>query len=162
MLREFELTAEGRAYVPVFIKPYDSHVLEHVMFKLDTGADLTTISKADLELLGYTPDWIVSNTKISEEREVASAGGNFEKARYIQIPKANFLGRDLVNWPFHIRSEAGKDYRNLLGIDVLSNFDFSFKFSEGILQIIPISNIKIVLDSYEGQWIEAIEDRSIP
>jgi len=40
-----ELDKNGLAYVPIFIKPKDKHIYRQILFKLDTGAGITTISK---------------------------------------------------------------------------------------------------------------------
>ena len=51
----------GRVYVRINIKPYDNITMLPLEFKVDTGADTTTISKAELEKLGYDMEWIKQN-----------------------------------------------------------------------------------------------------
>ena len=50
---ELEINEEGRTYCEVYIKAFDSQVMKPVFFKIDTGADFSTISKGVLNALGY-------------------------------------------------------------------------------------------------------------
>ena len=157
MINKFDLSKEGRAFVPVYMKKYDG-LLYTILFKLDTGADLSTISKVDLiELLGYSQEWINQNAVKSETKTITSAGGECESAYYIVIPEANILGRDLQNWTFYIRLEDDKDFPNLLGIDILLNFNFTFNFNNGTLSIEPEWNPKIKKPLLENQKIGEIQ-----
>jgi len=162
---KIQLTAEGRAIVPVDVKPFNELKLIRVHFKVDTGADITTISKKELNVLGYDEMWIKNNTKEHPTRRVTRAGGGEEPAYYVQIPKCNVLGRDLSHWPFHIyimtdeekerykNKDADFDFPNLLGIDILSHFDFSFNYSKGDLIIQPIAVSAIKLEMIDNQSI---------
>jgi len=49
----------------VKVRPYNSPILRVLEFKIDTGADFSTISKETLYALGYSEDWI--NTNIDRE-----------------------------------------------------------------------------------------------
>ena len=69
-----ELDKNGLAFVPIFAKPKDKYIYRRLLFKLDTGAGITTISKRSLNLLGFKDDWIKSNTVIGPTKEVSSAG----------------------------------------------------------------------------------------
>ena len=51
----------GRIECIVQIKPYDAYLMEPIRFKIDTGADFSTISKSVLHELGYTEAWIELN-----------------------------------------------------------------------------------------------------
>ena len=53
---------------------------------MNTGADLTTINKSDLILLGYSEDWINAYLQKDEMRSISRAGGVKELAYYITIP----------------------------------------------------------------------------
>ena len=57
---EFEFSEMGRVYLPISVKPLDEMALkmERVLFKVDTGADFTTISKVTLARLGFNANWI--------------------------------------------------------------------------------------------------------
>jgi hypothetical protein len=127
--------------------------MRNLLFKLGTGADLTTIKKSDLQLLGYTQEWIEANLHEDVSRKVSRAGGTKESAFYVIIPVANILGRELRNWPFYIRKEVDKDYPNLLGINILSHFNFTFDYDTGFLLIDLAKNPIIRLPLFSGQEI---------
>ena len=121
MTNRIKLTAEGRAIVRLNVKPLDSLRLESVRYKLDTGADLTTISKKDLNILGYGVQWIEKNTVKDEAHMLSSAGGRSVTAYYVQIPIVNLFGKDFRNWPFYIHVEADRDFPNLLVVHFRNN-----------------------------------------
>ena len=101
----FDLSKEGRAYIQIHIKPYDNLELKGIDFKVDTGADMTTISKEVLtNELGYPAKWIEKNM-VKYKIETTGAGQIIDDVYYIRIEKANILGRDLSNWPFFILSD---------------------------------------------------------
>ena len=153
MVNREALTTEGRALIPLLIKPLDSFVLEPIDFKLDTGADLTTISKKDLNILGYSNIWIKENIVKDPSRILSSAGGKQISAHYIRISISNLYGLDLIKWPFYIRPDENTDFPNLLGINVLSYFNFSFNYDEGIVEISRAKATCIKLPLLKGQEI---------
>jgi hypothetical protein len=56
------------------MKPLENTVLSRVLFKVDSGADLTTISKKELILLGYSYEWIESHMVADLSRTLSRAG----------------------------------------------------------------------------------------
>ena len=152
----FKLSKEGRAYVPVHIKPCDEKTLQNISFKIDTGADLTTISKKELHTIGYSMEWINKNAVKDVKHTLTRAGGKKETAWYIVIPISNFSGCDMKNWTFYIRVEKDRDYPNLLGLDVLSNFNFTFNYDMGILSVEPAKKPVIVFPKLINQDISSI------
>jgi len=145
MIKRIKLSNEGRAMVQMCMKPFDNLRLEKVQFKVDTGADLTTITKKELNVLGYTADWIKANTIKEEKRTISSAGGRNQHAYYVQIPISNLFGKDFKNWPFYIRIEDDRDFPNLLGLNVLTYFKFAFQYDIGYLEIEPLKDSIIKL-----------------
>jgi hypothetical protein len=135
------------------MKPYGSQTLERVHFKLDTGADLTTISKKELNVLGYSTEWIRENIVKEDKRKLSSAGGKGVTAYYVPIQIANLFGKDFRNWPFYIHVEEDRDFPNLLGIDMLAHFNFEFNFDTGYLGIEPAKNPLIKLPLMSGQEV---------
>jgi len=59
----------GRVFVPIHVKPLDDISMVPVVFKVDTGADMSTISKVDLENLGYEMDWVKQNAVVFEDKD---------------------------------------------------------------------------------------------
>ena len=142
---EYMLSSEGRAYVPVYVKPINDVKLTSVLFKIDTGADLTTMSKSELYRLGFDQKWIETNAAQDKTRTLSGAGGKSESAWYIAMQIFNFAGRDMKNWPIYIRIEESRNFPNLLGLDVLSNFNFKFDYDNAVVLFEAAKNPKIVL-----------------
>ena len=126
-MTRFSFERHGAAYVPIDIKPFTDITMLPIEFKVDTGADTTTISKPDLLLLGYDMNWIKKNVVIStDENKPTTASGDIVNAGYIQLPLINLLGYEGKHWPFLVIVDENKDFRNLLGRDLLSGFNYQF------------------------------------
>ena len=152
-MHKVKLSKEGRAYINLYMKPYSGTILGRLVFKLDTGADLTTISKKELQVLGYTTEWIAENAVKEDNRMLISAGGKSMSAHYVNIPISNVFGKDLINWPFYILIDKDRDFPNLLGINVLSHFNFMFSYDTGYLEINPATAPIVKLPMNDGQEI---------
>ena len=130
-MTKFEFSEYGRVYVNIYVKPHDGITMSPVEFKVDTGADITTISKLALEKLGYDINWIKQNTVIfKDEDKPTTAAGDKINAGYIQLPLINFLGYEGKYWPFQIIIDENQDFRNLLGRDLLTGFNYWFNNDE--------------------------------
>ena len=65
----------GFAYVRFFIKPNNAPTMKHLPYKVDTGANSTTISKKWLNELGYDDGWIKSGRQLEgDERPTVATG----------------------------------------------------------------------------------------
>ena len=126
-MTKFDFSEYGRVFINIYIKPNDGVLLFPVEFKVDTGADTTTISKLALEKLGYDISWIKQNTVVfSDENKPTTASGDKINAGYIQLPLISLLGYEGKHWPFQIIIDDNQDFRNLLGRDLLTGFNFWF------------------------------------
>ncbi|MCL2662553.1 MAG: hypothetical protein FWE83_04400 [Oscillospiraceae bacterium] len=152
-----ELDENGLAYVLISIKPRERHIHRQIPFKLDTAAGITTISKKSLKQLSYDDAWVKNNTIIGPIKEVSSAGRGYEPAYCVVLPISTIQGKSLKNWPFYIRPEDDRDYRNLLGIDILSHFDFSFNYRKGYVKMNPIHDSYIDFPMLPNQSIDELE-----
>lgn len=133
---EFGFSEYGRVYVPIHMKPLDGVTLSPIEFKVDTGADTTTISKYALGVLGYSMDWIKQNAVIlKEEDKPTTAAGHKINAGYVQLPLINILGYEGKNWTFQIVMDENQDFRNLLGRDLLTGFNYQFDNDNDIFTI---------------------------
>ena len=126
----------GRAFLPINIKPFDETTMYRVDFKVDTGADNTTISKEALLRLGYSMGWIRQNAVAYKDKEKpTTASGDKVNAGYVQLPMINILGYEGRYWPFQLIMDEKQDFRNLLGRDLLTGFNFQFNNDDDTLYI---------------------------
>jgi hypothetical protein len=117
----------GRVFLPIFIKPINENTMLPISFKVDTGADSTTISKLDLLDLGYDIKWVYHNAVVfKDNHKPITASGEIINAGYVQLPIINILGYEGRCWPFQIIMNEEKDFRNLLGRDLLAGFNYEF------------------------------------
>ena len=122
-----DFSAHGRVYVDIHIKQQTGITMPPISFKVDTGADKTTISKEDLVMLGYDMEWIKQNAVVfkDEDKPITSSGDRIN-AGYVQLPLINILGYEGKSWPFQIIMADNQDFRNLLGRDLLAGFNYWF------------------------------------
>lgn len=127
--------------------------MEFVQMKVDTGADFTTMSKENLYTLGYDYAWIKTNAFTGDEYNISTAAGDTEVVGILQIPLINLLGYEATHWPFRIIMDERRDFRNLLGRDLLAGFDYTFRNSANQFEIIRTSNFKPLYAFMQGQSI---------
>jgi len=106
--------------------------------------------------LGYSYDWIKANVA---EGEASTADKRVVKTGVIQLPLINILGYEAKNWPFLILIDEGADYRNLLGRDLLSGFNYSCDNDEKIFKIARAKNFDFIWGKLPGQEIHEIVRR---
>ena len=135
-MHTFDFSEFGRVFLPLYIKPFDELTLLDTDFKVDTGADKTTISKHSLYRLGYDINWIKNNTVVYTDKDKpTTASGDKVNAGYIQLPLINLLGYEAKYWPFQIIIDENQDFRNLLGRDLLTGFNYNFNNDDDIFTI---------------------------
>jgi hypothetical protein len=152
----FNLGKYGRMFLSLDIKPLNEITMKPISMKVDSGADFTTLSKAALAELGYDFDWVLSNAVTGDEYNLTTAAGDTEIVGLVQLPLANFLGYEATNWPFRVVLAKNRDFRNLLGRDLLAGFDYSFINSRGQFEIERIGSFSPIYDFIAEQSISAI------
>jgi len=135
-MNRFSFSEYGRVYIPIDIKPQYENTMYPIRFKVDTCADTSTISKHTLAGLGYDIDWIRKYAVIFKDSEKpTTAAGEKVNAGYVQLPLINILGYEGKYWPFQIILDENQDFRNLLGRDLLSGFNYWFSNDEDVFTI---------------------------
>ena len=135
-MNKFSFSEYGRVYIPIDIKPQYENTMYPIRFKVDTGADTSTISKYTLAGLGYNMDWIKKCAVIFKDNEKpTTAAGEKVNAGYVQLPLISILGYEGKHWPFQIIMDENQDFRNLLGRDLLSGFNYWFNNDEDVFTI---------------------------
>lgn len=146
-------------FEPIFLeinfKPINGVTMRALNFKLDTGADFSTISKVELIDLGYNMPWIKDNLKV--DGEASTADGRKVEIGIVQVPLINILGYEAKNWPFRILPNDGEDFRNLLGRDLLVGFNFAIDNDEEMFKIWRTKTFKYATPPLQGQEINEIK-----
>ena len=141
----------GRKMVQVYFQECNSAVLTPVDFRLDSGADITTIGKKDLNLLGYSMEWIEANKKEAPDINISLADGSVRNGVYVEIPMVYFMEKDFYNFRVFIVPEDGLDYTNLLGLDVSTEFTYLTENETGVLEFYRIAYSKFKSSSYSSR-----------
>ena len=93
--------------------------------------------------MGYDINWIKNNTIIYADKDKpTTASGEKVNAGYIQLPLINLLGYEAKYWPFQIIIDENQDFRNLLGRDLLTGFNYSFSNDDDLFTIKLANNFK--------------------
>ena len=110
-----------------------------------------------LARLGYDAEWIKQNTiAYNDENKPITASGDRINAGYVQLPLISVLGYEGVRWPFQIILDEDKDFRNLLGRDLLTGFNYRFNNDEDIFTIGRAKAFKPRYKFLSGQDINEI------
>jgi len=160
LLEKIELSKLGAAHIGIYFKPTHTATMERVYFKLDTGADVSTISKVDLDELGYDNEWIKANVLVEDRHIITTASGDVVRAGTVRLPMINILGLEAKNWPFTILLDEDKNFRNLLGRDLMTGFNYKFNNDDKVLEIERAKVFSYIRPPLAGQEINVVENRS--
>ena len=92
----------GFAYVCFFIRMRNNPLMLDIPYKVDTGANRTTISKEALLSLGYDEPWVRTGRQLSDdERPTVATGEQVDNCYIVALPDIQLGGYVGYNWPFH-------------------------------------------------------------
>ena len=167
----------GRIECRVHIKPYDANLMKSIRFKVDTGADFSTISKSALYELGYADDWIEYNKQASTGTTTSASGETLE-SYFVRLPIINIFGIEGVDYPFGILLDkeenlpkpscrgceytTGKklDFRSLLGNDILTCFNISINRESNSAVFLPQKSLDERNKIYSDRQLNFIETKN--
>ena len=153
-----KFSERSRVYIPIYIKPLNDITMKPLRFKVDTGADSTTVSKIWLHKLGFDAGWIAENVVVDKSNVLSTASGEQVKFGVVQLPVINILGLEAKSWPFTILLDEDADFRsNLLGRDLLAGFNFRFNNDEKVLEIERAATFTYIYPKLGGQEIYEVQ-----
>lgn len=157
MAHEINLNPDGFAFVYMFVKPRHSSTMARMRYKVDSGANCTTISRNELEKLGYDEDWIKSGELLEgNDRPTAATGLPIDDCYKVILPEIN-LGQWVgYNWPF--MTSLSVSFKFLLGTDSMRFFNWSFDYEYDICSFSLISGKRELLFNRKQQSIHAIDE----
>jgi hypothetical protein len=131
--------------------------MQAVKFKVDSGANCTTISSFELEKLGYDEDWIKSGKLLTgEDRPTLASGLPVEDCYEIVLPEIHIGDWVGYNWPFMTSLSA--QFRFLLGTDSMQFFNWNFDYESGVCRFNLIPGKQKLLFNQKEQSIHAISN----
>jgi hypothetical protein len=121
----FAPTSLGRVEFDAEVMTADRLSLDTVKFKLDTGSDFTTLSLADLHLLGYSDTFLQSCPVFGEA--ITPAGE--VTLQYIEHISLKLGDREIQDC--RIFFALGSPMRSIFGCDILKYFNYAVDFDKG-------------------------------
>ena len=151
----FKLDKHCFAILPVDIKPKDDHTMISVPYKVDTGANCTTISHRKLFELGYDAGWIKTGKLLGgNARPTVASGLSVDDCYQIILPEIRIGDWVGYNWPFI--TSLSVPFRFLLGTDSMQFFNWNFDYENGICKFDLIPGKRKLLFNQKEQSIHAI------
>ena len=153
---EVKYDAFGFAYLDVGIKPRYSQAMQEISYKVDSGANCTTIGHDQLLLLGYDAEWLKSGkVLVGDERPTLASGEPIDSCYLVALPEINIGGCVGYNWPF-LTSPIVK-FRFLLGTDTMQFFNWNFDYENGVCRFELIPNKRKLLFNQKEQSIHSLD-----
>jgi hypothetical protein len=130
--------------------------MAQVEYKVDTGANCTTISKKRLVELGYDENWIKSGKLLTGgERPTAATGLPVDDCYIVTLPEIRIGEWVGYNWPF--MTSLSVPFKFLLGTDSMRFFNWHFDYENDVCKFDLIQGKRKVLFNQKEQSIHSID-----
>ena len=150
----------GFAYVRLFIRPSANPLMLDISYKVDTGANSTTINREALQRFGYDESWVMNSGKplVGAERPTVATGEPIDNCYITTLPEIQLGGYVGYNWPFLVSLNDNVQFRLLLGIDSMQFFNWHFDYENGVFRFNLIQGKRKLLFNRQEQSIHAIDE----
>ena len=130
-MQEVKFNTGGFALVEISVKPNGSVAMEKITYKVDSGANCTTISAKRLNELGFDDNWIHSGKPlVGANAPTVASGLPLDDCYEVILPQINIGGWVGYNWP--VLTSLSVPFRFLLGTDSMQFFNWHFDYENGI------------------------------
>jgi hypothetical protein len=148
----------GFAVVSVYIRPKNTSTMIHTDYKVDTGANCTTMGVQRLNDLGYDEGWIKSTGRLLKEgeRPTLASGLPVDDCYEVTLPEIN-IG-DWVGYNWRIITSLSVPFKFLLGTDSMQFFNWNLDYGKGSCSFNLIPGKRKMLFNQKEQSIHAIDD----
>jgi len=149
----------GFAYVRLFIRLSDNPLMLDISYKVDSGANRTTINQDALQKFGYDNNWVMKYGKplVGTERPTVATGEPIDNCYITTLPEIQLGGYVGYNWPFIVSLNDDIQFRLLLGIDSMQFFNWNFDYENGVFRFDLIKGKRKLLFNQQEQSIHAID-----
>ena len=157
---KLKINDNGFVIVRVWIQPRSKAVYDIIDYKIDTGANRTTINLKTLELLGFDENWIKSNGKLltGDECPSVATGDAIDDCYSICLPEIRIGKYTGINWHFIVSLNKHIQFRYLFGTDSMQFFKWNFDFENNICDYNVIKNKERVLFNKQYQSVSALDN----
>ena len=153
----------GFVILRVWIQPRVKNIdYQYVKYKIDTGANLTTIDLDRLYKLGYDINWVKQNGKLLTGKEcpTVATGEAISDCYSICLPEVKIGKYTGENWHFMVSLNKKVNFRYLFGTDSMQFFNWNFDFENNVCEYNVIENKERVLFNNQRQAVFAIDEIS--
>jgi len=153
---ETRIIPRGSAIVQFGIKPCHGNTMEWIQYKVDTGANRTTIDLVALKTLGYNAEWIIENGKLLKggERPTVATGTPIDDCYVVALPQVKIGDWVGYNWPFTV--SLSLNFKLLLGTDTMCFFNWHFNYENNICKFDLIQGMRRISFNNKEQSIHSL------
>jgi len=156
-MTEIKLTELGFAVIPLNIRQKNTPTMLPVDYKVDTGANCTTIGKDWLLSLGYDEEWIKSGRRLAgNARPTVASGLPLDDCYEVILPEIHIGGWVGYNWP--ALTSLSLPFKFLLGTDSMQFFNWNFDYESNVCRFDLIAGKRKMLFNQTEQSIHAIDE----
>ena len=148
----FTPTSLGRIEFDAEVMTGDNLSFDTVTFKLDTGSDFTTLSCADLALLGYSNRFLESRER--HDIVVAPAASKGIMLQYIEDVSIKFGDRELQGC--RVFFKLNSNLHSFFGSDLLKYFNYEVNQDEGELRLSKSAKAPVLSKGEKRIYIYAL------
>ncbi|MDR2571793.1 MAG: retroviral-like aspartic protease family protein [Oscillospiraceae bacterium] len=160
MVHEVRINTLGFVILRVYIRHKDKPIMLHADYKVDTGANCTTIGVDWLFERGYDEPWVRSGTLLEGNARPTVASGLFVEDCYRVILPEIRIGEWVgYNWP--VITSLSEPFKFLLGTDSLRFFTWHFDYENNICRFDLISGKRKLQFNEKEQSIHAIDESNL-
>ena len=157
MANEVKFNKFGFAIVRVYVRSKHTPTMTYADYKVDTGANCTTISYKRLFELGYDKDWIESGKLLEgNARPTVASGLTVDDCYEVVLPEIRIGGWVGYNWP--VITSLSLPFKFLLGTDSMQFFNWNFDYENGVCKFALIPGKRKLLFNQQEQSIHAIDE----
>jgi len=154
---EILLDLLGFAFADVYIRAKDSPNMTYIKYKVDTGANRTTIRRDLLNDLGYDDAWINAGTLLTgDDRPTVATGLPIDDCYIVYLPEINIGDYVGYNWPF--LTSFSTNFRDLLGTSTMQFFNWEINYEKDICRYELIPGKRKVLFNQKEQSMHSLDE----
>jgi len=131
--------------------------MESIRYKVDTGANCTTIGYKKLSELGFDEDWVKAGKLLQNDaRPTVASGLPIDDCYEVILPEIRIGDWVGYNWPF--LTSLSVPFKFLLGTDSMKFFNWNFDYENGVCRFELIPSKRKLLFNQKEQSIHAIDE----
>ena len=158
---EIKLDTDGFAYLRIcaYRKGTAIPIPEFLYYKVDSGANSTTIGKDDLNRLGYDDAFIkTGKLLVGKERPTVATGEPIDNCYKFIIPEVRIGIWKGSCWSFLVSMNNNVQFKLLFGTDSMRFFNWEFDYERNVCIYNAINGKKLVIHDNIEQSIHSIDD----